>query len=248
MYKIYAVFQGQREVDMSRALPGAAAPGEMGYIAYFMYVLKGEGRTILVDTGMDNEEAEKRKLKGTDYLEGMLKKLDKDPVNVDTVILTHLHGDHFSAHELYPNATFYVQKKDVDFFAEGAKFRQVTEFAPDMAKVNKLIQANKLKFLDGDSELFPGIKVVLIGGHSPGSQAIVVTTKQGDAVLCGDAVDLYRTLDEEIIGMYVDLMPALWGMDKIRALTSSPKLIIPGHEPLVMQKFPNPIEGVAEIG
>jgi glyoxylase-like metal-dependent hydrolase (beta-lactamase superfamily II) len=233
---------------MSRPLPGIVPPGTKGNIAYYMWCIKGEGRTILVDTGMDDEVAHKNKTRDSKFLIDSLNKLGVDPAKVDNIIMTHLHADHFSAHELYPNATFWIQKKEIEFFTDGAKFRQVSEFSPDMAKVNKLAQAKRIKYLDGDTVVAPGIRLVLIGGHSPGSQVVVVNTKAGDVVLCADTLDLYRMLEDKVIGMYVDLMPALKGMEKIKSLASSPKLIVPGHDPLVMKNFPNIFENIIEIG
>jgi glyoxylase-like metal-dependent hydrolase (beta-lactamase superfamily II) len=248
MYKLYAITQGEKTVDMSRPLPGVVPPGTMGNIAYYMYVIKGEGRTILVDTGMDDEHTNKFKIKGTKFLIESLNKVGVDPAKVDNIILSHLHADHFSGHEIFTKAIFWLQKREVEFFQTGAKFRQVSEFSPNMAKLEKLIQDKRVKLLDGDTEFATGIRLVLIGGHTPGSQVVVVSTEAGDVVLCADALDLYRMLDDKVFGMYVDLMPALLGLEKLKTLASSPKLIIPGHDPLVMKNFPNIFEGVAEIG
>ena len=117
-----------------------------------------------------------------------------------------------------------------------------------MQEVAKLTNANRIRYLDGDEQIAPGIRVVLGGRHTPGSQVVVVTTSRGEAVICADAVDLYRNAEEGVIGTYVDLLPALLAIDRISTLASSPELIIPGHDPLVMKNFPNPIEGVVEIG
>ena len=249
MYKIYGIKQGEREVDYSGSLPGVVAPGTMGHIAYYMWCIKGEGKTVLVDTGMDDEEAGKRNFIGLKYLEDKLKKLDVDPANIDTVIVSHLHADHFSAYELYPNATFLVQKRDIEHLTgPGVKFHQIIEFAANMQEVVRLAYAKRIRYLDGDEQIAPGIQAVLVGGHSPGIQVVVVTTSRGKAVICSDAVELYQNLEKDVAGHVVDLLQMLLSYDRIRALASSPELIIPGHDPLVMKNFPNPIENVVEIG
>ena len=252
MYKIYAISQGQREVDLSRALPWVAEPGTKSRIDFYVWCIKGENSTILVDTGMTEEEAKVmcnvKYLGGAEYVEDKLKKLNVDPAEIETVIISHLHLDHFSAVQLYPKATFYIQRKEIEYLTgPGIKFRQVSQHAPNMPEVVSLAYANRIRYLDGDEQIAPGIRVVLVGGHTPGSQMVVVNTGKGDAVICGDAIDLYQNLEKGVIGMYVDLMPALFALDKMRALASSPELIIPGHDPLVMEKFPSPIEGVVEI-
>ncbi len=253
MYKIYGITQGQRETDLSRALPWVAEPGTKSVIATYLWCIKGEDTAILVDTGMADEAAETfhtaKYLGGARYLEDRLRKLGVEPADIEIVIVSHLHSDHFSAYQLYPKATFYIQRKEIEFFSgPGVKFRQVSQHAPNMSEVMSLAYANRIRYLDGNEQVAPGIRVVLVGGHTPGSQAVVVATSKGEAVICADAMDLYQNMAEGVVGMYVDLMPALFALDKIRVLASSPELIIPGHDPLVMSKFPNPIDGVVEIG
>ncbi len=252
MHKIYGITQGQKEVDLSRILPWVAEPGTKSKIDFYLWCLKGEHSTVLVDTGMTDEEAKSKcSLKcygGVDYLMRQFKQLNVDTRNIEKVIITHLHGDHFSAHELYPNASFYIQKRDMEYFTgPGVNFLQVSRFAPAMAVVVNLAYAGRVHFLDGDEQIAPGIKAVLVGGHTPGSQIVVVSTRKGSAVIAGDAADLYRNLEARVIGQASELLPALFALDKITSLASSPDLIIPGHEPLVMSRFPNPVEGVVEI-
>jgi glyoxylase-like metal-dependent hydrolase (beta-lactamase superfamily II) len=252
VYKIYAITQGKLEVDYGGLLPWVVAGGTMGMIDFYLWCLKGKDTAVLVDTGMTGAHAKEictaKCYGGEQYVADRLKKIGVDPAAIKTVIITHLHGDHFGAYKLYPNANFYIQKRDIEFFTgPGVKFLQVYQFAANMSEVMTLAYARRIKYLDGDAEIAPGIRVVLIGGHTPGSQAVVVDTAKGKAVVCGDSIDLYRTMADKVSGMTVDLLPALFGVEKIQALASSPELIVPSHDPLVMERFPNPIEGVAEI-
>ena len=116
-----------------------------------------------------------------------------------------------------------------------------------MSEVVSLAYSKRIRYLDGDEQIAPGIRAVLIGGHTPGSQVVVVTTNKGQAVICCDSLDIYQIMEENVIGLAMDLPQQLFGLDKIRELASSPDLIIPGHDPLVLQRFPSPIEGIAEI-
>lgn len=253
MYKIYGITQGQRNVDLSSALPWVHQAGTKDVIDFYLWCIKGKDSTVLVDTGMTDKEAKvmcnARMYGGIEYLKDKFKKLNIDPTRIEKVIISHLHADHFSAYELYPNATFFLQKREMEFFTGPAtKFLQVYQFAPDMAEMVKFAYSKRVRFLDGDEQIAPGLRVVLVGGHTPGSQVLVVTTSKGEAVVCADAIDRYENLEKAVVGQAMDLVPALFALDKIRALASSPELIIPGHEPQVMKRFPNPIEGVVEIG
>lgn len=253
MYKIYGITQGQRTVDLSNALPWAVPPGNKDRIDFFFWCIKGKNEVILLDTGMTDADAEHmcnaRLHGGSTYIEEKLRALGVNLTDVHKIIVSHLHGDHFSAFGLFPNALFYIQKKEIEFFTgPGIKFRQVAQFAPDMAAVMKLAYAQRIRYLDGDEMIAPGIKAVLVGGHTPGSQIVSVTTVKGQLVLCADAMDRYQNMEASVIGMAAELLPALFALDTIKKLASSPDLIIPGHDPLIMTKFPSPMEGVVEIG
>jgi glyoxylase-like metal-dependent hydrolase (beta-lactamase superfamily II) len=252
MYKIYAIFQGAREVDYAEFLPNVFEQSTPGLIYYPLWCIKGEDTTVLVDTGLNNKHANfllnRKSFGGEDYIVNKLKELGVDNESVQTVILSHLHLDHFSAYHLYPRATFYIQKKDIEFFAGPAsQFRQIYIPAPDMPGLMKLAYDKRIHFLDGDTQILPGIRVVLIGGHTPGNQVIVVSTRKGDVVLCCDAMHLYRNMEEESVGVTINLLDALLGFNKIKSLTTSPELLVAGHDPCLLDRFPSPLENVIEI-
>lgn len=248
MYQIYAIEQGEREVEGHRPLPWPAVAPPMVRIAYYVWCIRDNKTTIIVDTGLNDEEAHKRKLNGVEYLKSRFDKLGIDLASVETVIASHLHFDHFSAHELYPKATFYIQRKEMEFWAGPAiTYPQFSSVAPDMVEMMKLSCGGRVRFFDGDQQIVPGIRAVLMGGHTPGSQSIVVDTIKGQVVIAGDVVDLYRNLEEKIVGAPVDLLQALLALDKVKELASSPNLLLPSHEPLIMKKFPCIFDGIAEI-
>ena len=248
MYKVYAIRVGEMDVASYRILPWPAASKPTIPISFYMWCLKGEKESILVDTGTGGEYAEKRKFCGADYIEAQLNKLDINVSEINKVIVTHLHQDHFSGYELYSNAIFYIQKKEIEFLTGPAiRFRQAMELAPDMAEVVRLAYAKRIHYLDGDEKIANGIRAVLVGGHTPGSQVVVVSTKKGEVVICSDALDLYRNLEECVVAPGANLLEGLLAWDKIKLLASSPELIIPSHDPLVLERFPNPFEGIAQI-
>ncbi len=252
MYNIFGITQGQKAVDLSRALPFVCEPGTKDFIDFYTWVVKGPDGTIVVDTGMDDHETKAmctaKSYGGIKWLQEKFKQIDVDPTKVEKVIVSHLHGDHFSAWSLYPKATFYIQQKDIDFFTgPGVVFQQVSRSAAKMSDVINLAYAKRIKFMDGDEQIAPGIKAVLVGGHTPGSQIVTVTTKKGEVVLCCDALDRYQQYTSRVIGGPADMLLSLFALDTIKKLASSEDLIVPGHEPLVMKRFPNPFEGVCEI-
>lgn len=252
MYKVYGIFQGSREIDYTELLPNVYDRSTKGLIYYPLWCIKGNDTCILVDTGLNDEDARMllahEYFGGERYIKETLNKLGADADSIGTVIVSHLHIDHFSASHLYPNATFYIQRKDIEFFSGPAsQFRQIYVPSPDMPTVMKYAYSKRIRYLNGDEQIAPGIRVVLIGGHTPGNQVIVVSTRKGDIVLCCDAMQLYANIKEESVGIATNLPEALFGLEKIKQLTSSPDNLIPGHDPLLLKKFSGPIENVIEI-
>jgi glyoxylase-like metal-dependent hydrolase (beta-lactamase superfamily II) len=118
-----------------------------------------------------------------------------------------------------------------------------------MPEVVRLAYQGRVRYLDGDEQIAPGVQIALVGGHTPGSQVVVVSTKGGQAVLCADALHLYANWEYGVVGQpCIDVAQGFLAWDRIKALASSPDLIVPGHDPLVMRKFPLVSDGVVEIG
>jgi len=101
------------------------------------------------------------------------------------------------------------------------------------------VYAGRVRFHDGDAELFPGVSVHLIGGHTMGIQAVRVMTRRGWVLLASDATHLYANMGETrpfpIVYSVADMVE---GYRRMRDLAEWPTHIIPGHDPLVMERYP----------
>ena len=102
---------------------------------------------------------------------------------------------------------------------------------------------------DGDAELFPGVSVHLIGGHTKGLQVVRVATRRGWLVLASDASHFYANMEQErpfpIVYSVADMVQ---GYGRLRELAESPAHVIPGHDPEVLRRYPAPrgdLEGIA---
>jgi len=99
--------------------------------------------------------------------------------------------------------------------------------------------AGRVRFHDGDAELQPGVSLHLIGGHTMGLQAVRVRTRRGWVVLASDASHFYAHMEQDrAFPILYNLAEMLEGFDTLRRLASSPRHIIPGHDPLVMDRYP----------
>ena len=74
-----------------------------------------------------------------------------------------------------------------------------------------------------------------------GLQAVRVATRRGNVVLASDASHFYANMDEArpfpIVYNVADMME---GWDKLRSLADSADHVIPGHDPLVLERYPAP--------
>ncbi len=106
----------------------------------------------------------------------------------------------------------------------------------------------RVKFSDGDAEVVPGVNVHLASGHTAGMQIVSAETSRGRAVLTSDASHYYANMDEgNSFNTFVDLAGVYRGYDRIRELAASPDLIVPGHDPLVLQRLTPVAEGIVEL-
>ncbi|MEM8630893.1 MAG: N-acyl homoserine lactonase family protein [Pseudomonadota bacterium] len=216
-----------------------AAPHGMDY---FVWVLDNGTRQIVVDTGYDTEEAARRQRPILRDPASSLSVLGLDPEKVDTVIITHLHYDHAGGLTRYPNAKFHLQAVEMAF-ATGPCMCDPTLQAPFTAdhvcEMVRHVYSGRVIFHDGDAEVAPGVTVHQIGGHSQGLMAVRVETPGGPLCLASDAAHYYENFEAKkhfpIVVHHDDMLA---GFDRIVELAGDPKRVIPGHDPLVRERYP----------
>jgi glyoxylase-like metal-dependent hydrolase (beta-lactamase superfamily II) len=181
-----------------------------------------------------------------------LKLLGTDSKTVRDVVITHLHYDHVGNFDLFPQATLYLQDLELRYatgrYMTHECFRGAYE-VEDVVGMVRRVYENRVRFHDGDAEIAPGVSVHLIGGHTMGLQAVRVATRRGAVVLASDASHFYANMGETrpfpIVWSVADMVE---GYRKLRALADSAEHIIPGHDPLVLERYPAPaadLRGIA---
>src|SRR4051794_15329551 len=97
----------------------------------------------------------------------------------------------------------------------------------------------KVAFHAGDEEILPGISVHLVGGHAKGIQCVRVRTASGPLVLASDTAHYYESLATRRPFIILhDVEAYLRGLDRLEALAGGQERIVPGHDPLVMARYP----------
>ncbi len=209
---------------------------------YFVWAIVGEGRTIVVDTGFDAAMAAKRGRTITRPVEEGLEALGIRHQDVQDVIITHMHYDHSGNAALFPNARFHLQDAEMEYVTGRCMcHHQISHAfeADDVARMVHRVFAARVEFHDGADEIAPGVTVHRLGGHTKGLQCVRVATRRGHVVLASDASHFYAHVEtNRAFPVLYDLGELLEGYKTLRRLASSPAHIVPGHDPLVLRRYP----------
>ncbi len=209
---------------------------------YYVWAIVGDGRTIVVDTGFGSAVGSKRGRTITRPVEEGLAAVGVEPSKVTDVVITHLHYDHAGNDELFPAATYHLQDDEMRY-ATGRcmchhEISKAFE-ADDIARMVHRVFDGRVRFHDGDDTLEPGITLHRIGGHTMGLQAVRVMTERGALVLASDASHFYAHMETgRAFPIVYNVGELLDGYKRLRSLASSDRHVIPGHDPLVIERFP----------
>ena len=119
----------------------------------------------------------------------------------------------------------------------------------DVVGMVRLNYRGRVIFHNGDTELAPGLRLHLAGGHSAGLQFVSVHTQRGWLVLASDVTHYYEHMESgRPFTTTFHVGDTLEGYGRLREIAPSPDHIVPGHDPLVMRLYPPPspeLKGVA---
>jgi len=223
---------------------------------YYIWAIKGKGEVIIVDSGVGVTVAAEKKLKGYVNPVKVLERIGINGTNVTKVIITHIHWDHVGGMEMFPDAfpkaTFYVQKKEYNFWRNSpvSKKPPFEEVADHIGFKNlaDLEGTNRLVLISGDQKILPGVELLLTPGHTIGLQSVAVNTAKGTAILASDCAHLARSFKEYIPScLIVDMVGWMGSYDKLNAKAASIDLMFPGHDVMMLQNFPKVAEDVTRL-
>lgn len=218
---------------------------------YYVWAIVCETRSFVVDTGFDEAMARRRKRQLLRSPADGLKLIGLDPGRVEDVIVTHMHYDHAGNHAMFPRAAYHVQDRELQYCTGRCMCHPAMRAAfeaDDVAAMVRRLFEGRVRFHDGSEELAPGVSVHRIGGHTMGLQVVRVRTRRGWVVLASDASHLYANMEEgRPFPIVHNLADMLEGYETLRRLASSPSHIVPGHDPLVLRRYPPAKPGLEEI-
>ncbi|MEP6629640.1 MAG: N-acyl homoserine lactonase family protein [Lapillicoccus sp.] len=183
---------------------------EGNLLPVYVHVIDHPDGRVLVDTGLTQLHPAVDDMDPRLVSPGAL--ADLDPAGIDIVVNTHLHFDHCGGNHLFPGKPIHVQRRELDD-ARTAKDYTIPDWvdAPGVRYVT----------VDGAHELLPGVRLVPTPGHTRGSQVVVVETKEGLVVICGDTAVFHAELDD----------PRTEGQRLVRALEPQKVWLSHEHEP-----------------
>jgi N-acyl homoserine lactone hydrolase len=237
------------DCQLAAYVPGAPAEVTLD-LPCFCWLLRDGVAAVLVDTGPDAQPPEDvgYEVAGdtrTALLRG-LRAAGVTPGEVTTIVHTHLHQDHVQNDESFPNASVVVQRRELDAALAGearcrglsaaeraslaagpyAASQEAGLWYIGTAVLTERLGA-RLRTVDGDAEILPGITATPSGGHTTGHQSVLVETREGTACIAGDIVSL--AANAEVIGpMTPDVAAAGAFLERARAAGWE---MVPSHEP-----------------
>jgi glyoxylase-like metal-dependent hydrolase (beta-lactamase superfamily II) len=251
-YQVYAVqYAVLADFPVSGLVTGADESRKLD-IAMLVWVVRGGGRVVLFDSGFYRKQfLDQWKPRGFVKPSEAVAKLGIAAEDVTDVIISHAHWDHVDGADLFPKATIRIQKDEYQYYT-GAAWQEDKHGGIDPEDMHALLRADiagRLRFVDGDDqEVLPGIRCYIGAKHTYQSQYCSVTTRSGTVVLASDNMYLYENLEKHVpIAQTLDAAANLRAQDRMKKLATKPALIVPGHDPAQMTRFPKVADGVVRI-
>jgi len=209
---------------------------------FFVWAVRGGGRTIVLDTGFDAASAQRRNRVWLRSPIDALRGIGVDPSEVKDVVLSHMHWDHAGNWADFPKAKFHLQKEEMAYCTGSCMCHELLRRPFDVEHVTQAVRhvfAERVKFHAGQAEIAPGITLHLVGGHSGGLQIMRVPTARGSVVLASDATHFWANIRRRNpFTLLHNLERMIDGWITCEDLADGPDHIIPGHDPEVLRRFP----------
>jgi glyoxylase-like metal-dependent hydrolase (beta-lactamase superfamily II) len=242
---IHPILTGTGQRDRATFLVGSRS--ETITIPFLMFYVRTGDRHLLVDTGVGPAEAtaaHHHPMAQTPEQSPVaaLARLGVRPDEIDVVINTHLHWDHCYNNAVFPRATVYAQRREIQYAIAPLPLHvwayDTIELDGDRPLLPPFLRS-RLTLVDGEFEVAPGVSVIPTPGHTPGSQSVVVRAERRTYVLAGDNVPLYENLPGRFRphftpnGIHVDLESYYGSLARLAALGGE---ILPSHDARVLDR------------
>ena len=139
------------------------------------FLVRIGGNKIIFDAGLpDGHVAEETRKNGL------------APEDVKTILMTHLHPDHFGGlvtpegKAQFPNANIYVSSVERDYWLDEVKDKDVTHALKQYA--------GRVHVFGFGDEVMPGVKAMDTSGHTPGHVSFMLEQDGEKMIILGDLI------------------------------------------------------------
>ena len=222
-----------------RPYEDALSPEHQFDINLGSYLVRSDGHTILVDTGMGPlPEGEAKGTRGE--LLNAFKAKGIDVHEIDMVVLTHMHADHVGWNLVadggnfvptFPKARYWLGREDFDFFQQPQNLELSTATRPCVLPLHEM---GLLELIEGEHVLTSELTTLPTPGHTPGQMSVVISSQGQSALILGDAAHHPVQVHETEWCSRVDLDPEQTRTTRRRLmerLEQDGTLLIAGHFP-----------------
>jgi glyoxylase-like metal-dependent hydrolase (beta-lactamase superfamily II) len=242
-YEVYALRYARAPETLQRDVllraDDHAAPMPLDF---FVWAIRGAGRTIVLDTGFDEASGKRRDRELIRSPIAALAGIGIDAAKVEDVVLSHLHWDHAGHWTEFPKARFHVQEAEMSYCTGRCMCHELLRQTYDVEQVTTAVRhvfAGRIVFHNGSREIAPGVSVHLVGGHSGGMQIVRVPTARGWVVHASDATHFRHNIRKRSpFDIMNKLEKVLDGYELCEVLADGTDHIIPGLDPEVLRRFP----------
>jgi N-acyl homoserine lactone hydrolase len=235
--RLYVIPAGTLRIDKGAVFTPGIDEGVHIEVPVPVYLIQtDDDENVLVDTGLHPANVDDPHntwgeyaanvvlpiLAPTDLLERRLAEIELALGDITHVVNTHLHPDHCGANFLFPHADILVQRDQYD---EALAHPEID---------NDLFHRPELTYtlLDGDQQLFSGVRAIVAPGHARGLQALLVSLpNSGDILIAGDAIDTAEHLERDLWTHCPDHEAARHSAHQLQQLAQEKNaLLLYGHD------------------